>query len=224
MKRILAVYLLLFIASPAEGNGSTREWSDWVSEGKAFIRAGNYSAAAHAFRQALALAEGANADEQKLAAILDALASADAEAGQYAESEHEYRRALALTEKMEGRQSLVYALLTASLAILPTQIGNRAPVIETLREAIAVNQRTGSPRKLAIIRSCLAHILMEAKRPIEAESVLLEAQSDTASLRTTDPGLLGGLRNGLGVLRFDIRVATANPSISTWKRFDYSKA
>jgi tetratricopeptide (TPR) repeat protein len=80
-------------------DNAPKAWSEWVTEGKALIGAGNYAAAAQAFRRASVLAEAANAGKQKLVEIYDALASAYAEAGQYAESEHEYRRALALAKK-----------------------------------------------------------------------------------------------------------------------------
>jgi tetratricopeptide (TPR) repeat protein len=203
MKRILAICLIPFIAWAAETSEAPREWSDSVSEGKALINAGNYSAGAQAFRRALAVAKRAKADERKLLEIHDALASAYANAGYYAESEHEYRRALALAEKTEVAQSLAYALLLASRAVLPTQIGNRDAVSETLRAAIAVNRRTGSARELVIVRACLAQILMDGRRYVEAESVLVDAQSGAASLSTTDPGLLADVSNGLGVLRFD---------------------
>lgn len=201
MKALLCITLLTFCGAAA--NNAPKAWSEWVSEGKALIRAGNYAAAAQAFRRALAAAEGANAGERKLVEIYDALASAYAEAGQYAESEHQYRRALALAEKIEGRQSLDYALLVAGMAILPTQIGNRGPIVEMLREAIALNRQTGSARELAIVRVCLAQILMDGRRYVEAESVLLDAQSGAASSMTTDPGLLSDLLDSLGVLRFN---------------------
>jgi tetratricopeptide (TPR) repeat protein len=44
---------------------------------------------------------------------------------------------------------------------------------------------------------------MDGKRYVEAESVLVDAQSGAASLKTTDPGPLADLLNSLGVLRFD---------------------
>lgn len=145
MKALLCITLLTLCS--AAPNNAPKAWSEWVSEGKALTRAGNYAAAAQAFRGALAVAEGANAGDRKLVEIYDALASAHAGAGQYAESEHQYRRALALAEKTEGRESLDYALLAAGMAALPTQIGNRDPIIEMLRKAIAINRRTGSARE-----------------------------------------------------------------------------
>jgi tetratricopeptide (TPR) repeat protein len=194
--------VLLTLCSAADN--APKAWNDWISEGKALTRAGNYPAAAQAFRQALAAAEGAKIDERKLVELYDALASAYAESGQYAESAQDYRRALALAKKIEGRQSLKYALLVASMAVLPTQIGNREPVIEELREAVTVNRGTGSTRELMIVRTCLAQLLMDAKRYTEAESVLLDARADLGSARTAEPGLMAGLLNGLGVLRFDL--------------------
>jgi tetratricopeptide (TPR) repeat protein len=201
MKAILCLTLLTLCSAAA--NNALEAWSEPVSEGKALTRAGNYAAAAETFHRALAVAVGANAGERKLIEIYDALASAYAEAGQYAESEHQYRRALALAEKTEGRQSLDYALLAAGMAVLPTQIGNRGPIVKMLREAIAVNRQTGSARELAIVRICLAQILMDGRRYVEAESVLLDAQSGAAILMTTDPGLLADLLDSLGVLRFN---------------------
>jgi tetratricopeptide (TPR) repeat protein len=201
MKALLCITLLTFCSAAA--NNALDAWSEPVSEGKALTRAGNYAAAAQAFRRALAVAEDANAGDRKLVGIYDALASAYAGAGQFAESEHQYRRALALAEKTEGRQSLGYSLLVAGMAALPTQTGNRGPIIEMLREAITINRRTGSARELAIIRVCLAQILIDARRYVEAESVLLDAQPSAASLMKTDPGLLADLLNGLGLLRFN---------------------
>jgi tetratricopeptide (TPR) repeat protein len=201
VKPVICIALLTLCSAAA--NNTPKAWSDWVSEGKALTRVGNFAAAAQAFRQALSLAEAANTDERKLVEIHDALASAYAEAGQYSESEHDYRNALALAKKTEGRRSLTYALLVASMAVLPTQIGNREPEIEQLREAIAANRGTGSTRALMIVRACLAQLLKDAKRYNEAESVLLDAQADLGNARTTEPRLIAELLNNLGVLRFD---------------------
>lgn len=205
MKLILLACLIPFIAWTAEIHESPRKWSEWVTEGKALTRAGNYAASAQAFGRALVAAEGANVGEGKLVELYDALASAYAEAGQYSESEHAYRRALALAERTEGRQSLEYALLVAGMAVLPTQTGNGEPVIDILSQAIAANRRTGSARERVILGVCLARIFVEARRYAEAESVLVEAQSGTAGLKTTDPILLAELFSGLGVLRFHQR-------------------
>lgn len=173
MKLLFAMCLVPFVVWITEARESDPGWTNLVSEGKAFTREGNYSAAAQAFRRALAAAEGANPDERSLVEIHDALASVYAEAGQYAESDHEYRRALALVENAQGRQSLDYALLVASLAMLPTQLGNRDAVGPLLREAIIANRRSGRTRELAIVRICLAQILLDARKYTEQSQCYL---------------------------------------------------
>jgi tetratricopeptide (TPR) repeat protein len=205
MKLILVACLIPLIAWTAETEESPRGWREWVMAGRALTRTGNYAAAAQAFRRALAAAEGTDVGKGRLAELYHALASAYAEAGQYSESEHEYRRALALAERTEGRQSLEYALLVAGMAVLPTQIGSREPMIKILREAIAANRRTSSARERAMLGGCLARMLLDGERYVEAESVLLEAQSGAAGLKTGDPILLADLLSDLGVLRFDQR-------------------
>ena len=77
--------------------------------------------------------------------------------------EGEYRCALALIEKAEGRASLSYAFVLASLAVLPTQSGHREEVIALLHEAIATDGRTGSIENITIIRECLAQTLRREK-------------------------------------------------------------
>ena len=219
MKLILAICLVPFVASTAETRESSLGWGNLTLEGKALTQAGKYPAAAQAFRQALAIAEGANADERTLLGIYDALASAYANAGQYAESEHEYRRALALTEKSQGRQSLDYALLVASMVMLPTQVGNGDTAGALLREAIIANRQSGRARELAIVRICLAQILLDARRYAEAESVLLDTQGDLPALKTTNPKLAAELLNELGLLRFDQGGVMKNQWSSIWNRF-----
>jgi tetratricopeptide (TPR) repeat protein len=197
------ICITLLTLGRAEANDAPEGWRDRLSEGNLLSRAGKYSDAAQAFRQALILAAGANVSERTAVGIHDALASVYAEAGQYVESEHEYRHALALAEKSQGRQSLDYGLLVASMAVLPTQEGNRGAAIALLSEIIAVNGRTSAAGDLAIVRSCLAELLMDGKRYVEAESVLLAAQADFAGSKVTDRKRLAELLNHLGMLRLD---------------------
>jgi len=96
--RFVFVILLLAVRS-GQASETPKAWSNWLSEGQLLGHAGNYSAAAHAFREALASAARSTIDDQQLAVIHDALA----EAGQFVEAEAEYRRALALVEKAEGQ-------------------------------------------------------------------------------------------------------------------------
>jgi tetratricopeptide (TPR) repeat protein len=200
MKPLICIALLTFWN--AQASEAPKAYADWVSEGKALATAGNYPAAAQAFRQALVMAEGSDAGNRTLVGIHDALASVYAEAGQYAESEREYRHALEIVEKTQSRKSLDYAVLTASFALLPTQLGNRDSFTAILREAIALFGSSGSARELAIIRACLAQILMEGRKYAEAESLLLDGQADFDRLSGTNPRLFAKLLNNLGSLRF----------------------
>jgi len=118
--------------------------SDWLSEGQAFRDAGDYSAAAHAFREALTIAERSSVSDAQLIALDDSPAETYAEAGRFAESEAAYRRALELVDKNEGQASLNYAVLLGSIAVLPTQAVVSEEQIRLLRNAVAVNAREGS--------------------------------------------------------------------------------
>ena len=198
------VLLVLFLAARScQASETPKGWSDWLAEGQSLSHKGNYSAAAHAFREALAIAERFEIDDRRLVEVHYALAVAYAEAGQFADSESEYRRALALVGKVEGQASLNYAVLLAQMAILPTQTGNRDEVIALLRQALAVNARMGSIRNIYAIRECLAMILRSEKRYQEEEPLLLDALADLLRQKVHDPALIGAALNNLAVLRFD---------------------
>jgi tetratricopeptide (TPR) repeat protein len=196
----LFIFLLAARSQAIEGQ---KGWSDWLSEGQAFRAAGDYSAAAVAFGRALTIAEGSSVSDAQLIALDDALAETYAEAGQFGESEAAYRRALSLVEKNEGRASLDYAVLLASMAVLPTQRVVSEEQIALLRNAIAVNAREGSAQKFAIVRGCLALILKNQKRYQEEEALLLEALADLASQKEPNPHLIGAFMNNLAMLRLE---------------------
>ena len=200
--RFVLCILLLAVRS-GQASETSKGWSDWLSEGLALSQTGKYSAAAHAFREALAIAERSAIDERQIVELHDALAGAYAEAGQFAESESEYRRALALVEKGEGQGSLHYAVLLADIATLPTQTGNREEVIALLRRAVAVNAQNGSIRNINVIRVCLAQILRSEKRYQEEEPLLEDVLADLVRPKAAAPALLAAALNNLAVLRFD---------------------
>jgi len=195
--------MLLLVVRSGQANETSKGWSDWLSEGQALSHTGNYSAAAHAFREALAIAERLQINDRRLVELHYSLALAYAEMGQFVEAEGEYRRALSLVEKAEGQGSLHYAVLLADIAILPTQTGNREEVIALLRQAIAVNERTGSIKNITVIRECLAQIFRREKRYREEEPLLEDALADLVRQKAADPALMGAALNNLAVLRFD---------------------
>jgi len=200
MKLVLCVLLLL--AQLSATSETPKSWSDWVSEGMTLGVAGHNLAAALAFRQALTTAEGSQISDRQLVAIYDDLASAYADAGQYLESEYAYRRGLTIVERSEGRSSLDYALLLASMSRLPTHSGNRDETVALLREAVARHLQSASARELAVLRASLAEIFIDRKMYDEAEKLLLDSQSDLARLGTWRPAVQADLMNSLGELRF----------------------
>ncbi len=195
--------MLLLVVRSGQPSETSKGWSAWLSEGQALSHTGNYSAAAHAFREALAIAERLQINDRRLVELHYSLALAYAEMGHFAEAEGEYRCALSLVEKAEGQGSLHYAVLLADIAILPTQSGNREKVIALLRQAIAVNERTGSIKNITVIRECLARILRGEKRYQEEEPLLEDALADLVRQKAADPALMGAALNNLAVLRFD---------------------
>ena len=199
----IVFFMILLAVRICHASEPSNGWSDRFSEGKALLTSGNYAAAARAFREALGIAVHSAVTDQQLVELHDALAGAYAEAGQFAESEGEYRCALALVEKAEGRHSLNYAFLLATMAILPTQTGNRDEVIALLREAIAAHVRVGYSENITIIRECLAQILRKEKRYQEEEPLLLDALADLTKQKEATPALICSALNNLAVLRFD---------------------
>jgi len=69
------VLFIFLLAVPSQAIDPQKGWSDWSSEGQAFRAAGDYSAAALAFRRALAIAGPSNIGDAQLIALHDALAS-----------------------------------------------------------------------------------------------------------------------------------------------------
>lgn len=200
--RLVLCFILLAVQS-GRANDTPEEWSDFASKGKSLLRTGNYSAAAHALREALVVAERSSINDRRLAEFHNALGADYAEAGQFGESEGEYRRALALLEKTDGQASLNYAVVLAGMAVLPRQTSSPEPVITFLRHTLAVNARSGAIENLTLVRGCLALILRKQKRYREEERLLLDALADLAKQKTQDPRLMGGFLNDLAMLRLD---------------------
>jgi uncharacterized protein HemY len=60
------VLFILLLAAPSQAIDTQKAWSDWLSEGQAFRETGDYSAAAHAFREALTIAERSSVSDVQL--------------------------------------------------------------------------------------------------------------------------------------------------------------
>jgi tetratricopeptide (TPR) repeat protein len=131
------VLFILLLAVRSQAIDTQKGWSDWLSEGQAFRDAGDYSAAAHAFREALTIAERSSVSDAQLIALDDALAETYAEAGQFAESEAAYRRALDLSSQKAPNPHLMGAFLN-DLAMLRLDQGRNEESIDLQQKSIRV--------------------------------------------------------------------------------------
>src|ERR1700683_2160575 len=97
----IVLFIILLVVRNCHASEPSKGWSDWLSEGQALSRTGNYPAAAHAFGEALGIAVRSDLTDRQLVDLHHALAGAYGQAGQFKESEGEYRCALALIERTE---------------------------------------------------------------------------------------------------------------------------
>jgi tetratricopeptide (TPR) repeat protein len=198
-----SICLLVFGLQVSTVWAAPQSWIEWVSEGKASVGAGNYQAGIDAFHKALATGENSKIPARQLVEITISLAAANAELGLYADSEWAWRQALAMVEKTEGTASLDYAVLLANMLTLPIQTTSSEKDIQTLRRAIIAHRDTDSPRDLAMVRACLANLLMRELKYGEAESLLLDSQADFDRLRASEPQLLATVLDLLGKIRYE---------------------
>jgi len=194
----LALCLRILVAGE-----TPKTWSEWASEGAGLLEDGNYQAAAQAFSQALAVAKDSSIPDPQLLKIRNALASTYAYVGRYLEAESEWRHALVLAEKTEGRESLDYALIVATIAGLPTETGNHEETIMVIRKALEVNAQSGSQSELAKLRVLLAQLLIEEKKYGEAEALLLDLQANPAHSKPSERLQLSYLLDELGGIRYE---------------------
>jgi tetratricopeptide (TPR) repeat protein len=199
--RIGLCFLLLAARSVRAGETSS-EWTDWMLQGKTFAASGRYSDAAHALRQALALAHKAQIGSTPLVELYDALGSAYGHLDHFSDAERQYRMALAVVDRSEGRDSLTYAVLLSSIALLPGQNQHTEEAIRTMRAALKSKRTTASEHDLAVSQRSLAQLLLQQGRYDEAESVLQDAVGDSNKRQSEDQSLLAGALNDMGVLRF----------------------
>jgi len=191
--------LILVAAGMGYASDDAEEWPRRFSEGQVLWRSGHYLDAEKAFRESLAGAERANADGQ-LIVLHDALGGTCTDAGQFAQAAAEYKRAMAMVGESEGRTSIHYAVLAASLSNLPTQTVVSEDMVSLLRSAIG---RNGSAHDLAVLRGSLARILKKQKRYEEVETLLLDGLSDLAKQKVPDAEAKGGFLNDLSALRLE---------------------
>ncbi len=142
----LAVCLVFGAIGRSKGVEPQKAWIDWQREGNELLSSGNFTAAVRDYRRALATGQGSPLRVNELVSLHESLAWAYSEEGQFAESECEYRQALELVQTAQGTHSLDYALLLASMSLLPTQTGDRNGAIKTLRRHWQSTQTAAAKR------------------------------------------------------------------------------
>ncbi|HEX4170268.1 MAG TPA: tetratricopeptide repeat protein [Bryobacteraceae bacterium] len=178
-------------------------WREWMARGGTLLAVGDYRAAAEAYRKALVASSDAHVDERQSLAIINVLATADADAGRYAQAEFERKQALRIAEKSERKESLDYALVLAGICVLPTYTGNLAEAMTVMHQAIETNRERGPSRDLAALRGSLAQLLVAGKRYGDAEALLLESQTDLLKRERPDYDQMANILSELGFIRYD---------------------
>ena len=200
----LIVLSLLMSALSVRASDVTRTWIEWQVDANALMGAGNYEAATKSLRNALDAVQ-AHGSPQHQAIVYNSLGSAYTQTGQYVEAEANFRCALEIEKRRLGAGSLEYALIFASIALLPTHAANREQAIEVLKTAIARYKGKVSPTGITIAQDYLIKLLCSGARFVEAEEVLYDWQDMFANGNAQpDPSMQAELLNDEGVLQDEL--------------------
>jgi len=174
-------------------------WTDWEKRGDRLMDVGRFKDAGKSYKNALIYAQASHAGIDVIALIHNSLATAYAQQGEFLEAEAEFRGVLQMERKLRGPQSLDYAVVFASIGLLPMHTGNRRAEIDTLEAAIG---RGGEGvAAIANAKDYLGKLLYNDNRFSEAEAVLEEAQATYAQSKNQTYWLESELLNDLGVIR-----------------------
>jgi tetratricopeptide (TPR) repeat protein len=202
----LIVSSLLMTALSVRASDVVKTWIEWQLEANALIDAGNYEAATKALRNALETVQ-AHGSPQHQAIVYNSLGSVYSQRGQYVEAEANFRSALDIEKSRLGAASLEYALVFASIALLPTHAvdADREQAIEVLKTAIARHKGKASPTGITIAQDYLIKLLYSGARFAEAQEILSDWKDTFANLNPRpDPFMQAELLNDEGVLQDEL--------------------
>ena len=170
---LMCIAALVLAGSPAEPQ-SADEWRTAMERGNAAERAGDYTAAAASYRDAVRISERFGPDERRRVYSLNALAMMCDALGRLPDAEAAYRRSLAVLERTGGKNSSDYALIQGNLASLYVEMGRTARGEEMIRKSLASYAAMEKPDevRVAMARNILAEILLTADKYREADGVL----------------------------------------------------
>jgi tetratricopeptide (TPR) repeat protein len=204
---------ILALAAAATALGQGDPWSDTIRRGSAAEIAGDYAAAAAAYREASRLAEAfPPADPRRIFTFNSQGMMHDA-MGRFADAEMAFRRALSGMDLAAGTPAGDRATVLANLANVCLEMGQDARAEKLLRESISLHMASPTPHevRLAIARNSLAEFLTvkgrynEAGPLIESTLPVLEKHPEAATE-------LGAALNNLAAVRMYLgRFAEALP-------------
>jgi len=200
----LIVSSLLMTALTGNASDKIKTWVEWQLEANVLMDAGNYEAATKALHNALDAVQ-ADGSPQHLAIVYNSLGSVYTQRGQYIEAEANFRCALDLEKRRLGAASLEYALVSASIALLPTHAADREQAIEVLKTAIDRYKGKAPTLGITIAQDYLIKLLLNGARFAEAEELLNDWQDGFANGHPeSDPYMEAELLNDESVLQDEL--------------------
>lgn len=176
-------------------------WQKLASQGNALFEAAKFGDASRVFRQALASAESAAAATEELILLRNSLGCSYTAQGQFVWAEDEFREALALERKAHGDETLNYAMMLASIALLPTYQGDKDEAIGKLREALVRASTERREPEFVTAEDYLGKLLYLSHKIQDAESVLLAARAEEGQAPGVASWVRCELANDLGTVR-----------------------
>jgi tetratricopeptide (TPR) repeat protein len=192
----------LALAAAATALGQGDQWDALIKRGTAAEIAGDYAAAAAAYRDASRVAEAFKPEDARRVYAFNAQGMMYDAMGRFSDAEMSYRRALAALDLSKAPAAMNRAVLLANLANVCLEIGQDARAEKLLRESIDLHNSVAEPdeARISIARNTLAEFLTvkgrhdEAAPLIESSIAVLVKHPDYATE-------LGSAFNNLGAVR-----------------------
>jgi tetratricopeptide (TPR) repeat protein len=140
--RVCAFVFVVGVSACA--NAEDGAWNRFMERGSQLEAVGNFASAAATYGEAFNTAKGAG-NQLQMGIALSAGAGANGELGLLMDAERDYCRALQLLEKTAGKDSLIYAKVSTSLAWHYLDRGETRLAETTIRPAIAVYEKSPPP-------------------------------------------------------------------------------
>jgi tetratricopeptide (TPR) repeat protein len=193
---------VLALAAAAVALGQGDPWNDTIQRGRTAEFAGDYAAAATAYREGSRLAEAFEPADLRRIYSFNAQGMMYDAMGRFADAEMAFRRALSTLDLAERPPVNYRAILLANLANVCLQMGQGARAEKLLRESIALHTASPAPDeiRLAIARNSLAEFLTVTGKFDEA-APLIEVSLQVLEKHPEAGAEMGSALNNLGAVR-----------------------